>query len=529
MKENIYKIIVADDETFVRERIVSKIPKNMGFEVVGQAANGSEALDLIELLKPNVVFTDIKMPFIDGIDLARTIRKQYPTIKIIFISGYSEFSYAKEAVSLNVVSYLSKPIDEAEVVESLSKVKTLLDEEYQTLYNQERLHSMYKKNLPSLIENRFNTLLNLAEITDDDLESFKTYNIDLNHGEFFVGFVEIKGTTSFLEIEQLRIFLMNLLDEEFSNFKAGFYFSRGYELIFIVNSEVLNASDIETWFNKIIIRKNEFSSIEVKIGVSEVFANFKRFSSYFRQAKKALSYGNYVSIGDVIYYSDISTRKTIQLQFNKDEINEITYTMKFKSDNDIKNLFSKMIKKTDMQKHYLFNKQYYIISLANIFIEFSQSLHVDISEILKTSIIKKLEMFADLRSMFEFLLDLSLKIRSTSIDRSQNKAHEVLQKVLSFIDANYYDAGISMEVVAAKYGVSISYLSFLFKKERKTTFNKYLIAKRIDHAKELLLYSSQKISDISSIVGYNDVYYFSYSFKKQTKKSPREYRNDQSN
>lgn len=529
MKKRNYKIIVVDDETEIRKRIVSKIPQNMGFEVVGEAANGSEALDLIDDLQPDVVFTDIKMPFIDGIELTKIMRKRYPLIKVVFISGYSEFTHAKEAIFLNVVNYLSKPIVKTEVIESLTKVKLLLDEERQVLYNQERLENMYIKSLPALIENRFNALLNLVEVNKEYLESFKVYDIDLEKGEFLVALVEIKDAPSFLETEKLRIFLMNLLDKGFEDFEAGFYFSRGYDLIFIINNEALNADNIESWFNEIIIRTNEFSPVEIKIAVSEVFDDFKYFPSYFRQAKKALSYGNYLNVGNIIYYADISTRNEIQLQFSKDEINEISYTMKFRTKEDIEALFAEMAKKTEIDQHYLFNKQYYIISLANVFIEFSQSLHIDINELVEFGLIETLENFDNLKSVFEFLLNLALKIRSMSIEKSQNRAHDVLEKAVFFIDTNYAYSGISMEMVASNLGISISYLSFLFKKELKTTFSKYLITKRIDYAKELLKYSSKRISDIANSVGYNDAYYFSYSFKKQTKKSPREYRNDQKN
>ena len=108
----------------------------MGFEIIGQASNGYDAIDLIERLKPDVVITDIRMPFVDGIQLANIIRTEHPKTKIAFISGYDEFAYAKEAIELDVVSYLSKPITEEEIVHFLNKLKNRLDEEYQAVFNQ---------------------------------------------------------------------------------------------------------------------------------------------------------------------------------------------------------------------------------------------------------------------------------------------------------------------------------------------------------------------------------------------------------
>jgi two-component system, response regulator YesN len=118
-----YTMIIVDDEEEVKNRIVSKIPADFGFEIVGLASNGYDALELIERVRPNVVITDIRMPFIDGIQLSKIIRREYPKTKIAFISGYDEFSYAKEAIELDVVSYLSKPITEKEVLNFLTNLK----------------------------------------------------------------------------------------------------------------------------------------------------------------------------------------------------------------------------------------------------------------------------------------------------------------------------------------------------------------------------------------------------------------------
>lgn len=215
-----YTIVLVDDEEEVRKRIISKIPQNMGFEIIGQAANGYDAIDLIERLKPDVVITDIRMPYVDGIQLANIIRTEYPKTKIAFISGYDEFAYAKEAIELNVLSYLSKPIAEEEVKHFLHKLKNILDEEYQAVFNQERLDVIYRENLPALIENQFNTLLHYSNINDLDLERFKIFGIDLMKGYFTVGLIEIDADSDFLEIEYLRIFLINLLKKKFIDTKV---------------------------------------------------------------------------------------------------------------------------------------------------------------------------------------------------------------------------------------------------------------------------------------------------------------------
>lgn len=129
--------------------------------------------------------------------------------------------------------------------------------------------------------------------------------------------------------------------------------------------------------------------------------------------------------------------------------------------------------------------------------------------------------------MFDYLKQLVLKMREMNLYKSQTSASQVLEEAIRYLDNHYTDPLLSMDVVCDALGISISYLSTLFKKMLDTSFNKYLVKIRIEKAQELLRFSPQKIYEIAQSVGYNDVYYFSYSFKKYTGVSPKEYRNDQ--
>lgn len=108
--QDLYKILLVDDEDEIRGRIASLIDQQSGFAVVGKAGNGHDAYELVEEIRPDVVLTDIKMPFVDGIELARMLKRDYPTVKVAFITGYDEFKYAQEAIELDVISYLMKPL-----------------------------------------------------------------------------------------------------------------------------------------------------------------------------------------------------------------------------------------------------------------------------------------------------------------------------------------------------------------------------------------------------------------------------------
>ena len=123
-----YTIVVADDEEELRRAIIKKIDwESIGFQVVGEAENGIEALELVERMEPDLLLTDIRMPFVSGIELARQVREVRPTTQIAFLSGFDEFSYAQQAIQYNIISYMLKPITMADLTEELKKIKLKID------------------------------------------------------------------------------------------------------------------------------------------------------------------------------------------------------------------------------------------------------------------------------------------------------------------------------------------------------------------------------------------------------------------
>lgn len=132
-----YTVIVADDEEEIRKGIIKKVEwERIGFQVIGEAENGADALELVEKLEPDLILTDIRMPFLSGIELARQIREVRPSVQIAFLSGFDEFSYAQQAIQYNIISYLLKPISAKELEEELVKIKHIMDEKFEEFTRQ---------------------------------------------------------------------------------------------------------------------------------------------------------------------------------------------------------------------------------------------------------------------------------------------------------------------------------------------------------------------------------------------------------
>lgn len=124
------KVFLVEDEIIMREGIKRKINwEQEGFEFVGDASDGELAYPLILQSKPDILLTDIKMPFMDGLELSRLVKKELPDTKIVILSGYDEFEYAKEAINIGITEYLLKPITSQQLLEALKKVEEMILEE----------------------------------------------------------------------------------------------------------------------------------------------------------------------------------------------------------------------------------------------------------------------------------------------------------------------------------------------------------------------------------------------------------------
>ena len=156
----LYRVLLVDDEEDIREGISRKMDwLGLGFSLVGEAANGQDALELAESLRPDVILTDIKMPFMDGLELCRILTDRLPAARFVVFSGFDAFEYAKQAIQMNVVEYILKPINADELSAVLRRLKDQLDRERAERRNVELLRSRYMENLPVLRELFYANLL----------------------------------------------------------------------------------------------------------------------------------------------------------------------------------------------------------------------------------------------------------------------------------------------------------------------------------------------------------------------------------
>ena len=177
---SMYSVLMVDDEEDVVRAMQKKIDwESIGFRIMGYAHNGIEALDLAEQEAPDVVLTDIKMPYMDGLELAHNLKIMYPAVRILIFSGFDEFEYAKEAIRLEVEEYILKPVDADELRRIFTKIKESLDREMDEKRNVQKLRDYYMESLPLLQENFYSSLVE-GNVSEADLTRFLSdYQIEL--------------------------------------------------------------------------------------------------------------------------------------------------------------------------------------------------------------------------------------------------------------------------------------------------------------------------------------------------------------
>jgi two-component system response regulator YesN len=530
--EELYKMILVDDEDEVRGRISSKISEESGFTVVGAAGNGYDALELIEKHSPHVVLTDIKMPFIDGIELATIIKRDYPATRVAFITGYDEFDYAREAVELHVSSYLTKPVTQNDISRFLDKLKAELDDEFKKQYNLEILRKRYEESIPLIIDNYFTSfLITSSEPSPGDIENLKQYGVFLDDGSYLLSLVQLERSADLEDVMEyekrklsVRSVIKTILERNHHHFYS-FHFNDG--LVFIIKEEgPLFRKKIDTVFYEMVQMNRKFLSARIDIGVSTLHTRFGQLKEAYLEAEKALGYSQFLNTGRIVYIDQLEEEKPRMISLGEPEIKAIEYALKFGSAESLELILGQMKDQALREHPDVTSFKLYVINLANIVVNFAETLEGDPQELLGGDILEKMTAFRNLEQLFDWVLAVLLKLKAAHLDRKMTNSQRFLDRAVGYIDQNYTNPDISMDEVCEYLGISISYLSLLFKKHRDTTFVKYLTGVRMEKARELLTLTDHRIIEIAEKCGYRDVYYFSHSFKKFMGVSPKRYREE---
>lgn len=537
---NEIKVFLVEDEMVIRSGIKNSIDwEKEGYIFCGEASDGELAYPMIIKEKPDILITDIRMPFMDGLELCKLVKKELPNIKILILSGYDEFDYAKEAIRLGVTEYLLKPISSGKLLEALNGVSESIRREKEDKDLVRKYMEEMRENTEHEKQKFFEQMIAGNLSMADALETGKKYEMNLSAGmynlllfRFTLGEENRKSGELLGEAEYAIEKLTERLEYVFE-------FQRGVEgwafLLMADNEEQMSERVKELSKDLEEIMKN-YSTIAYFGGIGQPVARLRELEESFREAERALAarftmeLNRIISVEDIRMAQNVDTLDDIEIT-SFGEI-EKTRTMLEKFLNNgaedeidefvdvyINELPEENLKSVLMRQYIIMDA--YIVMMS--FCEKIEGIEGEMqaqSEELKNSM-KTIQTLEEIKNYIRMLLKKIIGVRDTISGRRYS---DIIEIAKDQIRKTYMSDEISLNTIAAEVGMSPSYFSSIFSKEMGKTFVEYLTEIRMDRAKELLMCSSMKTSEIGYEVGYKDPHYFSYIFKKTQNCTPKEFR-----
>ncbi len=529
-----YKLIFADDEALVRNSVAKLIQwGKSGFELVGCCSNGHELLEMVEKDTPDIVITDINMPFVSGIEVARKLKSDYPTVKIIFLTGYDDFNYAQQAIDLKVLKYILKPVTAENLSDCLDKTKKILDNECLQRRNVALLEDFYYQN-KAVLQNIFLNCLFTTEVSDAEVvKKLEFLELDfLASKQFQVAILmgdDIRNEEWNNESERLMNFsVYNISKEIIKDREMGSAIIGNGSIIALLT----NANDIdeENWKEEAIIVLEEIrASIEkhleftVSVGVGSVYHSYNNIHRSYDEALSALGYRYAIGTNRIIIINDIEPQRNNAPVFSKEKELQLLASIKANNKNEMFEIVDSLINDAACHTNMEQLRSYVISMIINIVRE-AESINLDTQELLRFGDIRYV---LDLKTVKE-LQDTVLKVCGSLMESiSQNRKNSCsafIEQAKCFIQEHFANYNISVDMVSQHLHLSTSYFRAIFKKETGTTFVNYLTELRMKKARDLICSTNMKIYQIAEAVGYSDPHYFSYCFKKHFDMAPNDLR-----
>lgn len=532
------KIFLVEDECIMREGLRDNMPwQQYGYEFVGEASDGEMALPLIRKTRPDVLITDIKMPFMDGLMLSRIVSKEFPAMKIIILSGHDDFEYARQAIQIGVEQYILKPVTRENMKKVLIEIKEKIESErekkqYLEQFNKE-MQEYEQMAQRRFFEKVFSGQFPVQEIYDQ----MEKLSLELD-GPCFNLVMVMTQKKNKEGSQQPDTIMMQRCQEEmyhhFMKYPEYLVFNwniNTYGILIKGEEETVKTYTQRAIQNIVRIYSQAEEEYDWYTASGEPVMRLSQLADCYAQINHKLSIRYLVPNQHVITEIQDSAvldekenlAKLDVAKVNPDILNHFfDYGTESEIDDFIDNYFQSI--KEGLQSKLFRN--YLLLNVRFLSIAYAEKLGCSQETFLKNAQadnipedIQDLEM---IRSYFKRLVrQVILEKEKERIDRS----HTILAGALDYIEEHYGRESLSLNEAAAVINVSPNYFSAIFSQEMDMTFIEYVTKKRMEKAKKLLRQSNLHTAEIAAQVGYKDAHYFSFVFKKTQGCTPREYKN----
>ena len=517
------KVLLVDDEHLIREGLLHSVHwAKHGMEVVGTAEDGECALELVRSLRPDLVITDICMPFIDGLTLAETLQQERPEICIILLTSYDEFSYAKRAVKLGIVDYVLKPID-------LDYMENLLDE-VAAKFDEQRvaqIQSARKRVLTDLLHRQGEIPQSLQALKQADLAPAMCYACIMVN---ILGYRFAKDMFGERELQDYFNRFSAQVKEcanEISIFEECSVAEGSVLLVVSGKAPQQTAQRMQDICHA--LQENEELSNEFPFlcATDDIVRDISDLQESFYHCQEVMKY-------DFLYDNTVFLDYSMLRHLQQDDGTQLPNAIAGFVD-CVRTFDRKLIKRNmtaivdhvrESGRYSAMYGQMLIAAAYSQVVGTLQEFHIELEDVFEDPIeeYRSIVTAGTLYKQMNGLVEMLDKVCEYVHSKQGTAHHALVETARQYIDVHFTEHEISLQSVADSVHMSSCYFSILFKQESGESFISYLTGLRIEKAKQLLRYTDQKSYEIALAVGYENATYFSTLFKKNTGLSPKEYR-----
>ncbi len=536
MGKSMTKVFLVEDEYVVREGIKNNIDwEGHGYEFAGEAPDGEIAYSMIQKELPDIVITDIKMPFMDGLSLSRLIKAEFPWIEIILLTGYEDFQYAREAIRIGVSCYLSKPISGDNLLREVDALSEKIEEKKQEREVAKRYEAEMQERIELDKQEFFRSLLKGGRSFSEMIEDAKKLSIDITGPYYNVLLLKIWSTRhDAFEYSNSVVEIENSI-RDIAGRKNAVFFDlnvEGIALLFRGESEENISETIKEFIYEAKEVMDKYNHIRYFGGIGQCTARITEIPMSFQWASRAFAHIYLTSdngflegseevlqpVNENLILSGIDPkhidRKHIKEFLRRGEENETEVFL----DEFFNGMGKNAIKSTMLRQYIAMDLYFCVVDVVE------NEIGITLSDSDGYMEVPTPEVLADERRTRDYLVSTIKKAIQIRDGNNSGKYHEMVKEALAYIDEHYAEEDLSLNSLASYVNFSPNHLSAVFKQETGQPFIKYLTDYRMDQAKELLSTTNKKSNEIGIMVGYKDPHYFSYLFKKTQGVTTTQYR-----
>ncbi len=524
---SLYRIMVVDDEAEVRQGIARKIDwAALGFEIVADAENGVEALEKAENLELDVVLTDIKMPFMDGLRLGAELARRKPNLKLIIFSGFDEFELAKEAIKLNVVEYVLKPVNAEELSDILRRVKGTLDREIAQRRNIDQLTQDYRRSLPLMREKFLHDLLRAPMAPAEVARQSELHALSVRDGRYktvAVCNVDLRpDRPPTIAAELVSVSVRQMLDDALRGRCRREIFPSVTSVIVASSWDKDPVEELMSLLGEVCDECSHIFNVAVTAGIGRPRERLEDLHLSYAEARAAVEYKLVAGTGKAIYIQDMERTDLDIRDPDPFRVQKLLSAIKFGTREQIAFQVSQLLEEGGES----WSAQARLLSGLGTLIPLIQRYELEEGEMLgrREDWLELLRGEVSAQRVQDWLLEVCVRMSGRLSQERISAAKRLVEEAKSYIRSRYGDSSLSVEQLCQRLHISQSYFSTIFKQEGGMSCVQYLTDVRMEKAAELLRTTDEKTYLVAAAVGYEEPNYFSYVFKKKFGVSPSQYR-----